>query len=231
MSTTVGFRVHRNIVRPEKELIESFRGIPSSNINDEMNRLYCMSAAIKPYNDVTSMVGSAFTVKAPVGDNLMIHKAMDLAKPGDILVVDGAGSLDRSLMGEMMVTFAEKKGLAGIVIDGALRDVDGISTNPMPVYAKGVNPQGPYKNGPGEIGCPVCCGGIVVFPGDILVGDKDGIVVIRPADAPDVLKCAKAKFENESEKLEKYACSGADEEQHATRIEKALDGKGLVYVE
>lgn len=231
MASNVGFRIYTEIDRPDPELVEKFRGIPSSNINDEMNRLYCMSEAITPLNEVCSMVGTAFTVKAPIGDNLIFHKALDMAQPGDIIVVDGAGALDRSLAGEIMITFAEKKGLAGLVVDGALRDLDGIRKCTMPVYAKGITPQGPYKNGPGEIGVPVCCGGIVVFPGDIIVGDADGIVVIRPSDAPEVLKCAQKKLASETEKLSKYATEGPDYEAHAARISKSLEAKSVPMLE
>lgn len=227
MAVNVGFRIFDRINRPPRELVERFKGIPSSNINDEMHRLYCMSAAISPLNEVDSMVGTAFTVKAPIGDNLMFHRALDMAESRDIIVVDGAGALDRSLAGEIMITFAEKKGIAGIVVDGALRDLDGIHRSKMPVYAKGITPQGPFKNGPGEIGVPVCCGGIVVFPGDILVGDQDGIVVIRPKDAEEVLKAAQKKLASETAKLSKYAAEGPDYESHAERIWASLEKKGV----
>ena len=230
MPTKVGFRIYEKINRPDKELVEKFRGIPSSNINDEMNRLYCMSASISPLNKVESMVGTAFTVKAPIGDNLMLHRALDMAQPGDIIVVDGAGAVDRSLAGEIMLTFAEKKGIAGVVVDGALRDLDGIHRCKMPVYAKAIPPQGPFKNGPGEIGVPVSCGGIVVFPGDILVGDEDGIVVIRPEDAEDVLAAAQKKLASETAKLTRYAAEGPDIEAHAERIGKSLEAKGVYVV-
>lgn len=227
MSANVGFRIFSEIERPDPELVKKFEGIPSSNINDEMNRLYCMCAAISPLNHVESMVGTAFTVKAPMGDNLMFHKALDMAKPGDIVIVDGAGAMDRSLAGEIMMTFAAGKGLAGIVVDGAVRDLDGIERCPMPVYARGITPQGPFKNGPGEIGVPVCCGGIVVFPGDIIVGDADGIVVIRPSDAGEVLRCAQKKLASETAKLSKYTTEGPDLEAHAERIQKNLEAKGV----
>ena len=225
MSRSVGFRIYESFQRPAPSLIEGFRGIPTSNINDMMNRLYCMHASIRPLNTVISMAGPAFTVKLPLGDNLIFHRALDLAQPGDILIVDGAGSMERSLAGEIMMTFAEKKGLAGIVVDGVLRDWDALHTMKIPIYAKGVNPQGPYKNGPGEINVPVCCGGIAVMPGDIIVGDPDGIVVIRPADAPEILELSKNKLAQETAKLDKYHTVGIDIESHATRIQEQLEKK------
>lgn len=221
----VGFRIYEDFDRPDPELVEAFRGIPSSNINDMMNRLYCMDAGISPLNSFESMVGVAFTVKAPIGDNLIFHRALDLAKPGDILIVDGARAEDRSLAGEIMMTFAEKKGLAGIVVDGALRDLDGIRNLSIPVYARAVTPQGPFKNGPGEINVPVCCGGIAVLPGDIIVGDQDGIVVIRPEDAEEVLAVSREKFATETKKLNSYHETGIDAEAHAARITEVLEKK------
>lgn len=229
MSNHVGFRIITAVQRPDRALVEQFGGIPSSNINDEMNRLYCMNASIAPLNN-KPLLGTAVTVKLPIGDNLMFHKALDVAQAGDVLVVDGAGACDRSLAGEIMVTYAMKRGLAGIVVDGAMRDLDAIKELDIPVYAKAITPQGPYKNGPGEINVPVCCGGIVVFPGDILVGDGDGIVVIRPADAPAVLLDAKRKLEGEIKKLTRYATVGIDEEEHRANIDRSLESKGVQYV-
>lgn len=228
MISGVGFRIYENFTRPDWELVEGFRSIPTSNINDTMNRLYCMSADISPLNEVGSMVGIAFTVKAPIGDNLILHRALDLAKPGDILIVDGAGARDRSLAGEIMITFAEQKGLNGIVVDGALRDLDGIRKTKMPVYAKAVTPQGPFKNGPGEINVPVCCGGIAVMPGDIIVGDPDGIVVIRPADALEILELSKEKVAKETIKLERYRTAGIDQKAHSNRIGEQLEKKKVI---
>lgn len=229
MPTKIGFRIFSKIDRPDPELVQKFKGIPSSNINDEMNRLFCTNGSIKLLNDVDSMVGTAFTVKAPIGDNLVFHRALDMAQPGDIIVVDGGGAMDRSLAGEIMLTFAEKKGIAGIVVDGVLRDIDGIKRSKMPIYAKGITPQGPFKNGPGEINVPVCCGGCVVFPGDILVGDQDGVVVIRPQDAEEVLAAAQKKFAGETKKLKKYNEEAPDYEEHAAKIHKNLESLGAHF--
>lgn len=228
MSLGIGLRIFTQIERPARELVEQFADLPTSNINDEMNRLFCMDAGIKPYNDL-HLIGTAVTVKAPVGDNLMFHRALDLAEPGDVVVVDGAGALERSLAGEMMITYAEKRGLAGLVVDGALRDLDGIRSAKIPIYTRGINPQGPFKNGPGEINVPISCGGQVVFPGDILVGDEDGIVVIRPEWAEEILAKAKAKYEQECKKLENFAAHGANVEQHTERFKGALEKLGVKY--
>lgn len=194
--SNVGFRIYTKINRPSKELIEKFRGLPVANIADEMNRLNCVDARIKPLNEVP-LLGTAFTVKARIGDNLLFHKALDLAQAGDIIVVDGRGDLANSLIGEIMMRQALKKGLAGIVVDGAVRDSDALRKMNIAIYAGGITPQGPYKDGPGEINIPVCCGGVTVNPGDILVGDGDGIVVISPKDAPVIAEKAKVKSQKE----------------------------------
>lgn len=197
----VGNRIFTEIDRPDKKLVERFRGIPSSNINDEMNRLYCMHDYIRSLNDVP-LLGTAFTVKTTIGDNLYIHEALEQAQPGDVLVIDAGSGNNRSVAGEIMLRMACEKGLAGVIVDGCLRDLDGIRKLPMAVYAKGITPQGPFKNGPGEINVPVACGGQVVFPGDILVGDSDGIVVIRPNDAEEIAERAIIKKQSEDKTFE-----------------------------
>lgn len=225
----VGFRIFTKVDRPNPALVERFRGIPSSNINDTMNRLYNTDDSIQSINRLP-MLGTAITVRAPLGDNMMFHRALDIAQPGDILVVDGGGCTQRSLAGEIMVTYAAKKGLAGIVVNGALRDLDGILACPMPIYAKAITPQGPFKNGPGEINVPVCCGGVVVMPGDILVGDMDGIVVIRKEDAALVIEDAEKKLAQETKKLDGYRTIGIDEKEHLAMWEKEVAQKGAVTI-
>lgn len=204
METTVGKRIYTEIDRADPKLVESFRDYPSSNIGDMMNRMYCIGGGIRPYSKVNKLVGTALTVNAPEGDNLTMHYAIEIAKPGDVIVVNGYGSKSRSICGEMMFTEAIARGIAGFVIDGCIRDVDSLITLELPVYAGGVTPQGPWKFGPGEINVPIACGGQVVFPGDIIVGDPDGLVVVRKADAPEVLKATKEKFASEQMRLEEY---------------------------
>ncbi|MFJ8236239.1 RraA family protein [Ureibacillus sp. NPDC094379] len=198
--SSIGMRIYQEIQRPDRKIVESFRDLPTSVIADNMNRLYCMNAKIKPMNQA-SLIGTAFTVKTRPGDNLLVHKAIDLAKDGDILVVDAQGDLTNAIIGELMVLWAKKKGLGGFIIDGAIRDSDSIATINFPVYAAGISPNGPYKDGPGEINVPVVCGGLVVRPGDIIVGDSDGVVVIQPQDAPDLLTQAKNKLAAEKQTM------------------------------
>lgn len=225
---TIGNRIFTEVKRPDPQVVEMFRGLPSSNINDEMNRLYCMHDYIRLLNPEKArpLLGTAITVKAPLGDNLFFHQALDMAQPGDIIVVDGASGCNRSLAGEIMMRFAQKKGLAGIVVDGCLRDLDGIVHLDMPVYAKGVTPQGPWKFGPGEVNVPIACGGQVVFPGDILVGDRDGIVVIRRQDADAVAEVAQKKKAAEDKTFELMETDlNAYAAKHLKTTETRMEGK------
>ena len=147
---SVGNKIIYNFPRPAKELVEQFRGMPVANIDDNMGRIAAVDSAIVPINS-SPLVGTAFTIRAPQGDNLMFHKAMDMAQPGDVIMIDAGGSVDRAIFGELMATYCRSRGIAGIVCDGAIRDCDGLSKmTDFAVYAKGVTPNGPYKNGPGS---------------------------------------------------------------------------------
>lgn len=196
----IGFHIVSSFHRPDPELVSLFRGVPVANIDDQMHRLYAMDPGIRPQNK-TPLCGPAFTVKAPAGDNLMFHKALDMAQEGDVLVISGIGSAERAFSGEVMIHYAKFKKLGGFVIDGYIRDKDGTRKADFPVYSRGFTPNGPLKNGPGEINVPVSCGGQVVFPGDIIVGDQDGVIVIRPEYAEQVLEKALALAAQEQKKF------------------------------
>ena len=196
--SNIGSRIYTDFERPDPELVEKFRGIPVANINDCMGRLFCVDGAIKSVNK-RPMLGVALTIHTVSGDNLFMHKALsDLAKPGDMLVVAGGG-MERSYSGELMMKCGRNKGLAGFAIDGCVRDYEEAQDIDFPVFAKGITPQGPYKNGPGEINVPVAFGGQVVFPGDIVVGDQDGLVFIHPWEAEEILKKAQVYHQEEEE--------------------------------
>lgn len=201
---SVGFRVYTQRNLPDPELVEKFRGLPTANVCDCMERLGVMDAAIRLLSRPTgkSMVGVALTVKARNGDNLMIHEAINLAGPGDVIVVDNEGGRNRSLAGAIMFGFMKYKGVEGIVFDGPVRDYDTVSQMDWYLYATGVTSRGPYKNGPGEVNVPVCCGGVVVHPGDIILGDMDGVLVIPRQEAAAVLEKAIPFAQKDAEKSE-----------------------------
>lgn len=224
----VGCRIKKSFERPSKELVEAFRDIPVANIDDCMNRIAAVDSKLKPLNKAR-LLGTAFTVKAPAGDNLMFHKALDMAQPGDVLVISTFGSQSRSLCGEIMTRYAMSKGLAGFVVDGCVRDsVEIGEITDFPVYAKGVTPNGPYKNGPGEINFPVACGNQVICPGDILVGDGDGLIVIKPEEAAEL--AARAKAISESEKGQ-FASIAAGTGLDRSWIDAKLESLGVEYVD
>ena len=192
----VGFRIYTKVKRADKKLVESFKGIPVAAISDNMGRIACLDTGISPYC-VPTILGVAITVKVAPNDNLMFHKAIDMALPGDVIVVDGEGSMAHSLCGEIMYSYAKSRGIAGFVVDGCIRDIDSLNKIQFSVYARGVQPKGPYKNGPGEINVPVSVGGLVVCPGDIVYGDMDGVVIIKEADAPALIELANKHVQNE----------------------------------
>ena len=193
----IGYCIKNDFPRPSAELLAKFDGIPIPNIGDAMNRTAAISANITPVNNVR-LTGTAYTVRVPAGDNLLFYYAIDNAKPGDVIVVDGGGFEERALCGEIMATYAAKRGIAGFVINGAIRDKVELSGMNFPVFAKAACPNGPYKNGPGEINVPVNIGGRIVCPGDILVGDGNGLVVVHPEDAEKVLASAHTVMKKEA---------------------------------
>lgn len=222
-----GFRIKMNFPRPEKALVEKFRGIPTANIGDNMNRMACMNSRIVPMNS-SPLLGSAFTVKVRAGDNLVFHKAIDTARPGDIVVVDAQNEHSYAITGELMIMWLRRRGVSGLIVDGCIRDIDAVSKlTDFPVYATGINPNGPLKEGGGEMNFPVMCGGLVVNPGDIIVGDSDGIVVISPADAEDVLRKAKVQNDKEAQTMKDIENLAWDR----TWVDAALKAKGCEIIE
>jgi regulator of RNase E activity RraA len=190
-------RIISTFPRPDRTLVARFAGLPVSNIGDVMNRLACFAPRIRPVNNAP-LLGTALTVKTRPGDILFIHKALDLAKPGDVLVIDGRGDLTIAIVGGLMTAYARKKGLAGMIIDGSVRDVDAMrKLTDFSIYASGVSPNGPTKIGGGEIGTAISCGDIMVNPGDIIVGDPDGVVAVNPAFAESVIEQTKAYLARE----------------------------------
>ena len=183
----VGNRIRSQWQRPPLELTEQFRGFPTGVIGDAMSRLGAMSGHIRPLWAGASLHGTVLPVWVRSGDNLKIHQALQLAAPGDVLVVNGQGSLAHGLFGELMATAATARGIAGLVIDGAVRDIAPLESLHFPVFGRGICPAGPSKEGTGEVGYSVACGGVVCSAGDLVIGDSDGVVIIPREDLSDVL--------------------------------------------
>lgn len=168
-----------------------------------MSRTVAGGASLRPMHAGGVLAGPAVTVKTRPGDNLMLHKALDMAEPGDVVVVDAGGDLTNALIGELMTAYAESRGIAGIVIYGAIRDAKTIRESGFPVFAAGITHRGPYKDGPGEVNVPIAIEGMVIRPGDLLLGDDDGLVCVRIEDAEEVLATASAKHRAETAQMEK----------------------------
>jgi RraA family protein len=199
---SVGLRILRRSRKVSPEIIERFSSLPVANVSDSMARMGAGGANLRPMHAGGGLAGPALTVKTRPGDNLMLHKALDLAEAGDVIVVDAGGDLTNSLMGELMLAHAETKRLAGIVIHGAVRDVAYIRSRSLPVFAAGITHRGPYKDGPGEINVPIAIEGMVIHPGDLVLGDDDGVLCVPFDDCEQVYAAAKAKYDAEQRSMQ-----------------------------
>ena len=193
----IGFRVRTKIERAPKDLLEQFAKYPTGNIVDAMGRFGAMDPGVKPVGPGMKFAGSALTARIRACDNLVIYKALDLAQPGDVLVIATNNFQGAATWGDLTSLIAKAKGVAGVVTDGMVRDVDGICQVGLPVFARGATPNSPFKDGQGEVNFTVTCGGVTVRPGDILVGDGDGVVVIPREDWDEVRKGAAKVVEKE----------------------------------
>lgn len=191
-SSLTGFRIHPSAPRPDQALLKAFRDVPTGQVCDAMDRLGALDWRIKPLSPESALCGPALTVRTRPGDNLMVWKAVDVAKPGDVLVIATYEHTVTSTFGEFVARAAKARGIAGIVCDGMCRDLSGIRATGLPTFVLGASPAAPGKDGPGEIGGRVACGGIVVEPGDIVMGDEDGVVVVPLADARAVAAALEA---------------------------------------
>lgn len=184
-----GFRVRMDFPRLDPELIREFRNHATPDISDLLNRLYAMDPAIQCLTGSHHLLcGPACTVKVFPGDNLMVHKVLDVAQPGDIVIVDAGGSTQNAVLGDLISTKARHREIAGFIVDGLIRDLPSILPLDFPVFARGVTPIGPLHRGPGEINYPICCGGVVVNPGDLIVADAAGIIAIPREIAHELLE-------------------------------------------
>lgn len=222
----IGFRIFPVASRPAKTLVEQFQNVVTPHISDNGNRIHAVGPALRPFHKEGKLVGTAITVKTRPGDNLMVHKAIDLAEPGDVIVVDAGGDTTNAIAGEIMVRIAQKRGIAGFVIDGSIRDTEAIANDVFPVYARGVTHRGPYKDGPGEINVPVSVGGMIVHPGDIIVGDEDGVAVVPQGSAEEVLSLAKEQAAREEAILKSIEDGTIDR----AWIDRTLKEKGCEFV-
>jgi regulator of RNase E activity RraA len=194
----------------QSELLARYSQVQTSAVSDSQERV-SGAVGIAPVGNClaplggSAMAGTALTVRTRGGDNLAVHQALDLARPGDVLVIDAHGEVTNAILGELMTYYAASRGVVGIVVDGAIRDREDISSGPIPVFARGVSHLGPYKSGPGAIHCDVTVGGSVVHDGDLVVGDGDGVVFVSPDRIETVLASAEAIMASEIRQREAIA--------------------------
>jgi len=219
----VGFRVFTDTPRPSAEVVERFRRRASSNVADAMGRFHFMDPGMKNRTGL-ALCGVAITVSARPGDNLMVHKALEVASPGDILVVSTNGNTTSAVFGELMCHSAMAVSLGGIIVDGAIRDVDALAAMGFPAFSRVVNPGGCDKDGPGEINVPISCGHTAVLPGDIVLGDADGIAVVPLADAEEVLERVRSLELRERKRIEAIAAG----QIFKAEINETLRRKGAI---
>ncbi len=210
--------------RPDPRLVAAFAKMVTPHLSDSMERLYAGGPQLRPMYKGGTLAGPAFTVKTAPGDNLLVHKALDMAQAGDVIVVDAGGFADHAIIGELMAARAKQRGIAGLVIWGAIRDSAELGASSYPVFACAVTHRGPYKNGPGEINVPILMGGMPVQPGDIIVGDADGLIAVPQAQAERVLASAKAILEKETVAMQQMQAGTVDR----SWVDKTLKEKGYL---
>jgi regulator of RNase E activity RraA len=219
----LGFRVLPSPPRIRSDLLERFRGLASSNLADAMGRFNFMDAGIRS-RSALSLCGLAVTVNCRPADNLMVHKALQVAEAGDIVVVSTCGNTASAVFGELMCHTAVASRLGGIVVDGAIRDVEGITRLGLAAFSRSVCPGSCDKDGPGEINVPISCGGTVVMPGDIVVGDGDGVAVVPREHAEEVLALVAALMEREKKRIAEIGAG----QLFKAEIDASLRQKGII---
>ena len=185
--------------------IAAWRRIPPAIISDELNRTGAMVAAIKPLAPGMTCVGQALTVQCMVGDNAPLHYAVTKAWPGAVLVADARGHTDTAVWGGILTQAAKHAGIVGVIIDGGVRDVAELRESGIGVFARGAVPRGPHKGFGGEINGPIQCGGVAVNPGDLVVGDDDGVVVVKTGQLPGLLERCRKRLEKEEMFMQELA--------------------------
>lgn len=204
------------------ELIQAFKSVPTAHASDCMGR-HTGSLGVSPYHGDEAFAGRALTVRTRPGDNLMIHKAVRMAKPGDFIVIDAGGDVSQAVIGGLIRTAAQVRGVVGFVVDGAIRDVLEFREGGIACYARGVTHRGPSKDGPGEINVPISCAGMAVSPGDLIIADADGVVAVPADRAAALLPLAKAHAAKE-DKIRAGTLNGVPDDE---RFNEILRAKGV----
>lgn len=224
---TIGFRVLKRRRKVDADTVAKFRGLPVANVSDVMSRMSAGGPRLRPLHAGGPMAGPALTVKTRPGDNLMIHKALTVAERGDVIVVDAGGDLTAAMVGELMLSHAMAIGVAGVVINGAVRDYGWIKSNSFPVFAAGITHRGPFKDGPGEINVPIALDGMVIEPGDLMLGDDDGLLCVPFDHTATIHGEARAKNEAEAKILANTQAGKLDPKSWVDESLKRLGCEGV----
>jgi len=224
INVPIGFRILPSAPQIDAAVIARFASLPTGNVADSMGRFRSTSDRIRALVPGKVLCGTAVTVLTRAGDNLMVHKALELARPGDVVVVDTTGGYRAAVIGELMTHSALAAGLAGFVVDGAVRDLAELRRLGLPVFAAAVTATSCDKDGPGEINVPIACGGVVVCPGDLVLGDDDGVVVVPSALVDEVLVAAERKNASESDRIKEIQAG----QLFLPEIDAELRRKGVV---
>jgi len=219
--------IKRKFPRTAQKFVNQFMNLPTGNVCDAQGRVGAMDYRIKPVSEMSQFCGTALTVDSGPRDNLAAWAALEIAGPGDIILIATGGHLESSVVGDLYVGMAKNAGVAGIVTDGVVRDLPGINAVGMPVFARGICPNSPWKNGPGRVGLPIVIGGVGVNAGDIVVGDQDGVVVVPRQTALAVIDGLKAVLAKER-KMEANVKAGMTVPGW---LKEACDTKGVQYLD
>lgn len=227
MAAEVALTIRTNFERADKDLLGQFEGVFTGNLCDAQNRTGALDHRIKPVSRLSQFCGSVLTVDAGPRDNLAPWAALEVVQPGDVIVIYTGGYLDSSVIGDVYAGMARNVGAVAIVTDGVVRDIPGIDAVGIPVFARGVSPNSPWKNGPGRVGLPIAIGGVAIDAGDLAVGDQDGVVIVSRARLSEVAAELQAVLTKEK-KMDEGVKAGL---RAPGWLAEAYRSKGVRYVD